>query len=142
MSVQLNHSIASHEPGARSWWRAVSILLVAAIFLQAVFAGAMLSGFEWARAAHMANAVFVVAATFAASLVSFLTLRRMSGGMKLGLFLLVLAGVVFVQFALGRMAAKGANLMWLHIPLGVVAVGLAGQVVAAARALGLAKGAA
>src|SRR5262249_39652566 len=115
VSIQLDHSLAPQAPGARAWWRAVSILLVIAIFLQALFAGGMLSGIAWARAAHMANGVLVVAATLAASLAAFVALRHVRGGLKLGLVLLALAAVLAVQFGLGRMAATGANLMWLHI---------------------------
>ena len=43
---------------------------------------------------------------------------------------------VFVQFALGRLSAKGANVMWLHVPLGVMLVGLGGQAIAGSRRLG------
>ena len=136
MAMHLDQPIASRAPGARQWWSVVTTLLVIAIFAQAVFAGAMLSGFDWAAKAHAANGLFTVAAAFAASLVSLVTLRRIQNGLKLGLLLLALAAVLFVQFALGRMAAKGANLMWLHIPLGVALVALAGQGVARARKLG------
>jgi predicted neutral ceramidase superfamily lipid hydrolase len=137
MAIHLDQPTA-HAPNAnlRQWWRVVTTVLVIAIFAQAVFAGAMLSGFDWARAAHAANALVVVAATLTAGLVSIATLRRTRNGLKLGLLLLALAAVVFVQFALGRLAAKGANVMWVHVPLGVVLVGLAGQTVAGARRLG------
>ena len=134
MAIHLDQPIAA--PAPRSWWRIIAIVLVVAIFLQAVFAGAMLSGFDWARAAHAANGVVVVAATFVAALAALVTLRRTPGGWRFALLLFALAAVAFVQFALGRMAAKGANLMWVHVPLGVMLVGLAGQVVAGARKLG------
>jgi hypothetical protein len=134
MAIHLDQPIAA--PAPRPWWRIIAIVLVVAIFLQAVFAGAMLSGFDWARAAHAANGVVVVAATFVAALAALVTLRRTPGGWRFALLLFALAAVAFVQFALGRMAAKGANLMWVHVPLGVMLVGLAGQVVAGARKLG------
>lgn len=138
MVTPLDQPIPSHAPGAglRPVWSIVTVGLMFAIFAQAVFAGAMLSGFEWARAAHAANASIVLGATFAAGLIATVTLRRMRNGLKLGLLLLGLAAAVFLQFALGWLAAKGANLMWLHVPLGVVLVGLAGQAVASARRLG------
>ena len=136
MAIHLDQPTTSHAPGARQWWSIVTTLLVIAIFLQAVFAGLMLSGFDWERIAHGANALIVVAATFGATLVSIVTLRGTRNGRKLGLILLGLAAAVFVQFALGRMAAKGANVMWVHVPLGVLLVWLAGQAAAAARKLG------
>ena len=136
MAIHLDQASPVPSTNKRQWWSVVTTGLVIAIFAQAVFAGAMLSGFEWARMAHATNALFTLAATFAASLVSLITLRRTQNGLKLGLLLLALAAVLFVQFALGRMAAKGANLMWLHIPLGVALVALAGQAAAGARKLG------
>jgi len=136
MAIHLDQPAAA--PGAKPQhvWRVVTVVLVLAIFAQAVFAGAMLSGLEWAHAAHAANAVVVTGATIGAGLVAIITLRRKRNGLRLGLLLLGLAAVVFLQFALGRMAAKGANLMWAHVPLGVALVGLAGQAVAGARRLG------
>ena len=134
MAIHLDQS--AHAPGAWPVWRLVTGALVLALFAQAVFAGAMLSGFDWARAAHAANAVVMVAAAFLAGLAAVLSLLRARNGLKLGLLLLGLAAALFVQFALGRMAAKGANLMWVHVPLGVLVVGLAGQTIAAARRLG------
>ena len=136
MAVHLDQPTTSRAPGAGQWWSVVTTLLVIAIFLQAVFAGLMLSGFDWARIAHGANALVLVASAFAATFVSIVTLRGTSNGRKLGLILLGLAAAVFVQFALGRMAAKGANLMWVHVPLGVALVALAGQAAATARKLG------
>ena len=63
-------------------------------------------------------------------------LRRIPQGLKLGLTLLSLAALLLLQTALGRSAAHGAKLLWLHVPLGVALVGLAGQALAAARRLG------
>lgn len=136
MAIHLDQPVAAPGANPQHVWRVVTIVLVLAIFAQAVFAGAMLSGFDWARAAHAANAVVVMGATIGAGLVAIMTLRRRRNGLRLGLLLLGLAAVVFMQFALGRMAAKGANLMWAHVPLGVALVGLAGQAVAGARRLG------
>src|ERR1700688_2571975 len=112
MVIQLDQSTASRAPGAdlRPWWSIVTVGLAFAVFTQAVFAGAMLSGFDWARAAHTANALILVGATVAAALISLVTLRRTRNGLKLGLLLLGLAAAVFVQVALGRLAANGAYL--------------------------------
>jgi hypothetical protein len=130
------------DPGQRSasraglLWRAVTILLAAALFAQAIFAGEMLSGEAWARAAHMATAVAVLAGSGLATLTAFLALQRAPNGMRMGFILLALTAGVFVQFALGRMTAKGANLLWAHLPLGVALVGLAIQAVRSAAGLG------
>lgn len=136
MAVDLEHTAASNETAARQWWRGIAILLVLVLFAQAVFAGAMLSGVEWARMAHKITALVLIASTVAAGLVSTITLRRVRNGLKFSLILLSLATLVFVQTALGALSAKGANLMWVHVPLGVALVGLAGQAVAMARKLG------
>ena len=136
MAIHLDQATTSRAPSARPWWSVVTTALVIAIFAQAVFAGAMLSGFDWARMAHAATALIVAVAASIASLVAIATLRRVQNGLKLGLTLLALAAAIFVQFALGRMAAKGANVLWLHVPLGVALVALAGQAAAGARKLG------
>ncbi|MBV9044480.1 MAG: hypothetical protein JO167_04475 [Alphaproteobacteria bacterium] len=136
MAIHLDQPMPSPAATAHQWWRVFTVLLMAALFVQGVFAGAMLSGFEWARPAHAANGFAIVIAAFLASLLSFVALRRTPNGVKYGFTLLALAIVIFVQFALGRLAARGANLMWLHVPLGVALVGLAGQAMARARLLG------
>lgn len=123
------------EPTSSRWWRLITIALVAAVFTEAVFAGAMLSGAGWARPAHALTAGLLVASTLVAGLVAIVTLRRAPHGAKLGLTLLALAATVFLQAAVGALSAKGANLLWVHVPLGVALVGLAGQAVAAARGL-------
>lgn len=127
-------SPANHE--LRLWWSVIAGSLALGIFLQAVFAGAMLSGEDWASTAHSANAIILMAAALTAGLVAAVTLRRIPHGAKLGWTLLGLALVVFLQTAIGKMSAQGANLLWLHIPLGVALVGFAMQAVAGARRLG------
>jgi uncharacterized membrane protein YhaH (DUF805 family) len=134
----LERSASSSEPrGARRrWWSVVTALLVAAIFAQAVFAGLMLSGVEWARAAHVTTAFALFAATLVAGLVAIVTLRRIPHGAKLALALLLLALVISLQTAVGKSVVEGANLMWLHVPLGVALVGFAAQAASLARRLG------
>jgi hypothetical protein len=128
----------SSAPGhdLRRWWSAITRLLVAAIFAQAVFAGLMLSGVEWARAAHSTGAVALIASTLAAGLAAIIILRRVAHGLKFGFALLLLAVALSLQTAVGKSLVGGANLMWLHVPLGVALVGFAIQAVAAARRLG------
>jgi len=103
----------------RQWWSIITILLVAAIFIEAVFAGAMLSGVSWARKAHSVNAAILIASTFTAGLVAVVTLRRIPYGPILGLTLLSLAAVILLQAVIGAVSEKGANLLWVHVPLGV-----------------------
>ena len=127
------------SPQARNlqrWWTVFTTFLVAAIFCEAVFAGAMLSGADWGRRAHMLNAVVLIASTLAAGLVSVVTLRRVAHGPKLCATLLALAVVLFLQTAVGRSSRAGANLMWVHVPLGVALVGFAARAAAGARRLG------
>ncbi len=128
----------SIEPNAslRQWWSVITTLLLAAIFSEAIFAGAMLSGVDWARTAHGVTAAILIASTLPAGLVSVVTLRRVAQGPKLGLTLLSLAAAVFLQAALGALSAKGANLLWIHIPLGVALFGFAVRAAAGARRLG------
>ena len=120
----------------RRWWSAITIMIAAAVFIEAVFAGAILSGAGWARTAHAATALVLIVSTTTAGLVSLVTLRRIPRGLSLSLTLLSLAAVVFVQAALGRSTAHGANLLWLHVPLGVALVGFAAQAAVVARRLG------
>jgi hypothetical protein len=119
----------------RQWWSVITILLVVAVFIEAVFAGAMLSGVGWARTAHSANAAMLIASTITAGIVSAVTLRRVRHGPKLGLTLLSLAALIFIQAAVGALSAKGANLLWVHVPLGVASFGLAVRAAADARRL-------
>jgi len=128
----------SSRPGhsLHPWWSFITGLLVVAIFAQAVFAGLMLSGVEWGRTAHSMGAVVLIASTLAAGLAAVVMLRRVAHGLKFGFTLLLLAVVVSLQTAIGKSSVEGANLMWLHIPLGVALVGFATQAVAGARRLG------
>ena len=137
-TVQLDRPGDASQPGRnlRLAWMVFTALLAAVFFTQAVFAGAMMSGVGWARKAHSLTAMVLIASALAAGVVSMITLRRIPNGPKLGLILLSLAAVAFAQAAVGALAAKGANLAWVHIPLGVALVAFAGQAAAVARRLG------
>ncbi len=126
------------QPGRdlRGWWTAITVLLTAAFFVEAIFAGSLLSGVNWARRAHAAMAMILVASALTAGLTGLVTLRGIPHGPRLGLTLLSLAGAAFVQAALGALSAKGANLTWIHVPLGVALVILAGLAALSARRLG------
>ena len=117
-------------------WRFVTTLLATGFFAEAALAGAMLSGVAWAQRAHRATAGILIAFTLLAGLVALLALRRVPHGVRLGLILLALAVASVLQAALGVMIGKGANLAWVHVPLGVALVAVAAQTVAAARRLG------
>lgn len=139
MSDAVAHLLpGSAEPrtNLRRSWTIVTSVLVLAIFMEAAFAGAMLSGIEWARRAHTLNAIVLMAATLAAAVFSLITLRRVAHGLSLGLTLLALGAAIALQTAAGEMSAKGANLLWVHVPLGVALVAFAGQAAAIARKLG------
>lgn len=132
--------LSLHEPSQpvplRRWWTAVALTLAAGIFAQAVFAGAMLSGVEWAPRAHALNATLLTGAALAAGLAAAVMLRHQRQGLRFALTLLAVGAVLLLQTALGKMAMSGANLMWAHVPLGVALVAAAMQAVRRARALG------
>ncbi|MDO8289644.1 MAG: hypothetical protein Q7T44_10545 [Parvibaculum sp.] len=138
VSVHLDGQTDWNEPmrNLRRWWSVITSLIAVAIFIQAILAGAMLSGISFAHEAHSATATILIALALIAGLVSVITLRRVANGTKLGLTLLMLAAVLVLQTALGKLSANGANLMWVHVPLGVALVGFAAQAIAGARKLG------
>jgi hypothetical protein len=137
-AVRLDRPTDLTQPGRnlRRWWTVITALLAATFFLQAIFAGAMLSGVGWAHKAHSVTAALLIASAVAAGVASVVTLRRFRDGPRLGLTLLALAAAAFLQAAIGVLSAKGVNLAWVHVPLGVALVGLAAQAVAGARRLG------
>jgi hypothetical protein len=98
------------------WFTRVAVL---AIFFQAVTAGRILSGDEWARTTHRAIAGLVSLAILAAGLAALAVLRVRPGGRRLAIVLVVLALCLLVQYLLGTAAADGKDTLWLHIPLGV-----------------------
>lgn len=119
----------------RRRWSVITSLIALAVLMEAIFAGAMMSGVGWARAAHAVNATVLIASAFTAGLVCVLTLRRSPDGLKLGLALLSLGAVVLLQAAVGALTAKGTNLLWVHVPLGVALFGFAMRAAADARRL-------
>jgi hypothetical protein len=79
------HMVPSTEQGRparslRQWWSVITITLAVAIFAQAGFAGAMLSGVEWGRVAHNGMAAALIVSSLLAGLVAAFTLRRVSEG--------------------------------------------------------------
>ncbi len=127
-------SWVSRDPRQR--WIVVTTTIATAVFAQAIFAGALLSGVAWGRAAHRATAFVLVAGVLLAALVAMATLRRIENGRRLGLGLLGLGAAACLQTGLGAISNHGANVMWLHVPLGVALVTSSMQSVVRARALG------
>jgi hypothetical protein len=121
--------VGDQSRSSRRWWHVITSLIAFAVLTEAVFAGAMFTGIGWARTAHAVNAGLLLASAFIGGLVALFTLRRVPHGLKLGWLLLSLAGMVVVQAALGALSAKGANLLWAHVPLGVALFGLATRAV-------------
>jgi hypothetical protein len=117
-------------------WIAITAFLALAVFAEACFAGAMLSGIAWAHAAHKANAAVLMASSLAASLAAVVMLWRVPQGRRLALSLLSLAVLLFVQAGIGTLSAKGANLLWVHVPLGAALVSFATQALLRAYSLG------
>jgi hypothetical protein len=95
----------------------------------------MLSGVAWALRAHAVTAAILIASAAIAALVAFINRRSAANGTRLGAILSALALLVLAQTAVGMLSARGANFLWLHIPLGVALFGLARQAVATAGQL-------
>lgn len=119
----------------RRWWSGITRLLLAAVFLEAVLAGAMLSGVAWALRAHAVVAAALIASTAIAGILATATLRRVPQGSRLGLMLMLMVLLLLLQAAVGVLAARGANLLWVHIPLGVALFGFASRTNSVAQSL-------
>lgn len=132
----MNAAVGERARALRQWWSGVALLFAFGIFAQAVFAGLMLSGDAWARAAHMANAGALTGGAFIAGLAAIVTLRRVPRGLRTALTFAGLGVALALQTAVGKMSVAGGNLMWVHVPLGVALVGLAAHALGHARRLG------
>ena len=137
VAVGLGESSVPTEQSRNVWrgWSVITGLIALAVLFEAIFAGAMLSGVEWAHRAHAVNAGILIASALIAGLFAVVTLRRIPQGVKLGRTLLALGTVVFLQAAVGALSAKGANLLWIHVPLGVGLFGFATRAALGARGL-------
>lgn len=99
-------------------------VLMWAVFLQAVTAGRIFSGDEWARDVHRARrgGLFVVA--IGGGIVALIRLRGRTGGRRFGLMLVAIGIGLLVQHGLGSAAADGEDTLWIHVPLGVALLGI------------------
>jgi hypothetical protein len=99
-------------------------VLTWAVLLQAITAGRILTGDEWARDAHRAGAGMLLIVTVVGGIVALVRLRDRAGGRRFGLLLLAMGVGLLVQHRLGTAAADGDDTLWLHVPLGVALLGL------------------
>jgi hypothetical protein len=120
---------------ARTWTVFTSVLTLA-VFLQAVTAGRILTGDEWARDVHRIAAGLLIIAAVVGGLVALRRLRGRGGGRRFGLLLVVMGVGLFVEHRLGTAAADGEDTLWVHVPLGVALVGLMVRIDMLARRLG------
>src|SRR5690242_20429557 len=110
IGVQLGQATLPMEQSRKlRWWGVITGLIALAVLCEAIFAGAMLSGVEWARRAHAVDAGLLIASALIAGIVAIVTLRGVPQGTKLGRMLLSMGVVVFLQAALGALSAKGVN---------------------------------
>ena len=110
-------------PASRRGWIVFTRFMTAAVFVQAITAGRILSGDSWARDAHRSVAGLLVLAAVAGGLIAFVRLRERNGGRRFGLALVAVGVGLFAQYALGMAAADGEDTLWLHIPIGVALLG-------------------
>ncbi len=117
-------------------WTVFATVLTWAVFLQAVTAGRILTGDEWARDVHRIAAGLLVVVAVVGGLVALVRLRDRAGGGRFGLSLVVMGVALLVQHGLGTAAADGRDTLWIHVPLGVALVALMTRVDMLARRLG------
>jgi hypothetical protein len=120
---------------ARAWAMFITVLTWA-VFLQAVTAGRILTGDEWALDVHRTAAGLLVVAAVGGGVVALVRLRGRAGGRRLGLMLVAIGVGLLVQHSLGTAAADGEDTLWIHVPLGVALVGLLAQGTHFARRVG------
>lgn len=120
---------------ARAWAMFTTVLMWAVV-LQAVSAGRILTGDDWARDVHSTGANALFAAAVGGGAVALVRLRDRAGGRRLGLMLVAVGVGLFVQHGLGTAAADGEDTLWIHVPLGAALVGLLAHVSHVARRVG------
>jgi hypothetical protein len=108
-------------------WVVCTTVLTWAVFLQAVTAGRILTGDEWARDLHRTAAGLLFLVAVGSGVVALVRLRDRARGRRFGLMLVAIGVGLFVQHGLGTAAADGEDTLWIHVPLGVALVGLLAQ---------------
>ena len=117
-------------------WIVFTTVLMWAVFLQAVTAGRIFSGDEWARDVHRTAAGLLFLVVVAGGIVAIIRLRGRTGGRRFGLMLVAIGIGLFAQHRLGSAAADGEDTLWLHVPLGVALVGILAHTSQHARRVG------
>jgi hypothetical protein len=117
-------------------WMVFTTVLTWAVLLQAVTAGRILAGDDWAHDVHRIAAGLLFIAALAGGLVALVRLRDRAGGRRLGWLLVVMGVGLAVQHRLGTTAADGEDTLWIHVPLGVALLGLMVRIDVRARRLG------
>jgi hypothetical protein len=117
-------------------WAVFTTVLMWAVVLQAVSAGRILTGDEWARDVHRTGAHAMFVAAIVAAVVALVRLRHRAGGRRFALMLVAVGVGVYVQHGLGTAAAEGRDTLWIHVPLGVALVLLLAHVSHVARRVG------
>lgn len=117
-------------------WAVFTTVLTWAVFLQAVTAGRILTGDEWARDVHRTAAGLLFLVAVGGGVVALVRLRDRAGGRRFGLMLIAIGVGLLVEHGLGTAAADGEDTLWIHVPLGVALVGLLVQASQFARRVG------
>jgi hypothetical protein len=111
-------------------------VLTLVVFLQAVTAGRILTGDDWARDVHRIVAGLLFLAAVGGGVVALVRLRDRARGRRFGLLLVAIGVGLFVQHGLGTAAADGQDTLLIHVPLGVALLGLLAQASHLARRVG------
>jgi hypothetical protein len=117
-------------------WAMFTTVLTWAVFLQAVTAGRILTGDEWARDVHRTAAGLLFLVAVGGGVVALVRLRDRARGRQFGLVLVAIGVGLFAEHGLGTAAADGEDTLWIHVPLGVALVGLLAQATHVARRVG------
>jgi hypothetical protein len=130
---------AAAEPAVRvpaRAWAPFTTLLTWAVVFQALTAGRILTGDDWARDVHRTAAGLLVIVAAGGGVVALVRLRDGARGRRFGLTLLAIGVGLIVQHGLGTAAADGKDTLWIHVPLGVALVALLAHASQFARRVG------
>jgi len=113
-------------------WLVVARILMLMTLAQAFFAGALLSGYAEGRDAHRANAFALFAVALIFLVASTVRHRRTPSGRRLVFAAAQFFAGIMIVAIIGMLSAEGHRLLWLHVPAGVMMMGGAGSLHAAA----------
>jgi heme A synthase len=95
---------------------------------QSLFAGMMLSGYPVGRDIHRTNAYALFVLSLVGVVVAIATQRQTRAGRRLISALAHFMVGIIVVAALGILSREGYRLHWLHLPAGVVMMGMASTI--------------